>query len=148
MESFQKYEALIADLAHILYRKTHLYDFEDLFQIGLQSAMRLDKSFDPSRAKRSTFFTLCVRRDMVKFIKKHNKLFANACLPKEVEEVASPLLWESLPDMNAEDKEMVSMFAAGHSKREVAKRLRLSVKEIQRRLEKVGESIEANLGRI
>jgi RNA polymerase sigma factor (sigma-70 family) len=141
MTEFMKYEALIADIARTLYRKTHLYDFEDLFQIGLQSAMRLDKSFDPERAKRTTFFTLCVRRDMLKFIKKHNKVFSNVSLPKEVEKNYEDQLWESIPDLDPEDKEMVNMIVSGHSKRDVAKRLRLPYKEIQKRLEKIGDTI-------
>lgn len=141
MEEIQKYEALIADLAHNLYRKTHLYDFEDLFQIGLASAIRLEKAFNPDRAKRSTFFTLCIRRDMVKFVKKHNLAFSNVQLPKEVEAGIDEDLWRSLPDLPAEETEMIRMLAEGHSKREIAKRLQLPVKEVKSRLIKVGESI-------
>ena len=141
MDILEKYEALIADLAHSLYRKTHLYDFKDLFQIGLQSAIRLEKKFDPVRSQRSTFFTLCVRRDMVKFVKRHNKAFTNTILPSGLGLSDGPQLWESLPDLCPEDAEMVRMLSEGHSKREVAKRLQLPLKEIKCRLIKVGESI-------
>ena len=141
MEVISKYEALIADLAHSLYRKTHLYDFKDLFQIGLQSAIRLEKSFDPSRSQRTTFLTLCVRRDMVKFIKKHNRLFGHLSLPKDIAIIDSDELWECLPKMSAEDSEMIRMLASGHSKREIAKRLQLPLREIKNRLLTVGELI-------
>lgn len=141
MEELAKYEALIADLAHSLYRKTHLYDFKDLFQIGLQSAIRLEQSFDPSKSQRSTFFTLCVRRDMVKFVKKHNRAFSNTILPKDVAIDDQSDLWESLPDLPAEETEMVRMLVAGHSKREIARRLQLPTREIKSRLLKVGELI-------
>ena len=141
MEELAKYEALIADLAHSLYRKTHLYDFKDLFQIGLQSAIRLEKSFDPSKAQRSTFFTLCVRRDMVKFVKRHNRAFSNTILPKDIGVFDERQLWESLPDLPAEETEMIRMLAAGHSKREIARRLQLPTREIKSRLLKVGELI-------
>ena len=139
MDILEKYEALIADLAHSLYRKTHLYDFKDLFQIGLQSAIRLEKQFDPLRSQRSTFFTLCVRRDMVKFIKKHNRVFTNTTLPSSIGSNDELQLWESLPDLCPEDAEMVRMLAEGYSKREVARRLRLPLKEVKCRLLKVGE---------
>lgn len=139
MEELAKYEALIADLAHSLYRKTHLYDFKDLFQIGLQSAIRLEQSFDSSRSQRSTFFTLCVRRDMVKFVKRHNRAFSNAILPKDIVVFDEQQLWESLPDLSAEDSEMVRMLCEGHSKREIARRLQLPTREIKNRLAKVGE---------
>ena len=68
MEEIQKYEALIADLAHNLYRKTHLYDFEDLFQIGLASAMH--EKFAPNQfvPKRFIFFSLCICSDMFFFV--------------------------------------------------------------------------------
>jgi DNA-directed RNA polymerase specialized sigma subunit len=141
MDIIEKYEALIADLAHSLYRKTHLYDFKDLFQIGLQSAIRLEKHFDPSRSQRSTFLTLCVRRDMVKFVKKHNKCFNNTILPKEISTRCTNTAWESLPDLSPEDTEMVRMLSEGYSKREVAKRLQLPLREIKTRLLKLGESI-------
>jgi DNA-directed RNA polymerase specialized sigma subunit len=141
MDILEKYEALIADLAHSLYRKTHLYDFKDLFQIGLQSAIRLEKKFDPLRSQRSTFFTLCVRRDMVKFVKKHNKAFTNTILPSGIGSSDKLQLWEFLPDLCPEDAEMIRMLAEGHSKREIAKRLQLSLREIQNRLLKVGELI-------
>jgi DNA-directed RNA polymerase specialized sigma24 family protein len=139
MDMLDKYEALIADLAHSLYRKTHLYDFKDLFQIGLQSAIRLEKKFDPARSQRSTFFTLCVRRDMVKFIKRHNKAFTNTILPNSISSTDETQLWESLPDLCPEDSEMVRMLAEGYSKREVARRLQLPLKEIKSRLLRVGE---------
>jgi len=141
VENITKYEALIADLAHTLYRKTHLYDFEDLFQIGLQSAVRLQKSFNPEKSQLSTFYTLCVRRDMVKFIKRHNRLFADVPQYKDSPVSLSNEVWESLPDLDPEDTEMVRMLVAGHSKREIAKRLCLPMPELQARLNKIGESI-------
>lgn len=141
MEVLKKYEPLIADLAHSLYRTTHLYDFKDLFQIGLQSAIRLEKVFDPARAKRTTYFTLCVRRDMIKFIKRHNKIFGHLSLPKEIATSEFAGLWESLPPLDPEDTEMVRMLTEGHSKREIAKRLQLPLREIKARLLRVGESI-------
>ena len=141
MENITKYEALIADLAHTLYRKTHLYDFEDLFQIWLQSAVRLQKSFNPEKSQLSTFYTLCVRRDMVKFIKRHNRLFADVLQYKDAPVSLSNEVWESLPDLDPEDTEMVRMLVAGYSKREIAKRLCLPMPELQARLNKIGESI-------
>lgn len=139
MEITEKYEALIADLAHSLYRKTHLYDFKDLFQIGLQSAIRLEKTFDPTRSKRTTYLTLCVRRDMVKFIKKHNKIFGHVSLPKDISYFDDHEFWQSIPDLDPEEKEMVRMLSEGYSKREIAKRLQLSTKEIKTRLLRIGE---------
>ena len=141
MSYIEEHQALIAELAHNLYRKTHLYDFEDLFQIGLQSAVRLERVFDPTKAKRSTFYTKCIARDMIKFIKRHNKLFANVPHYRETPSDSSLDLWESLPDLCPEDEEMVRMLSEGHSKREIAKRLQLTVGEIQARLNLIGESI-------
>lgn len=141
MEILKKYEPLIADLAHSLYRTTHLYDFKDLFQIGLQSAIRLEKVFDPSKAKRTTYFTLCVRRDMIKFIKRHNKIFGHVSLPKDIVTYPDQDSWEFLPDLDPEEAEMVRMLYDGYSKREIARRLQLPLKEIKARLLNIGESI-------
>jgi DNA-binding NarL/FixJ family response regulator len=43
--------------------------------------------------------------------------------------------------MGAEDTEMVRMLVNGLSKRDVARRLMLTMQEVQVRLEKIGESI-------
>jgi RNA polymerase sigma factor (sigma-70 family) len=131
---------LVVEIANRLYKPTRLYDFEDLLQIGLQSALRLEKSFDPEKSKKSTFLTFCIRRDMIKFIQKHNLLFSEQQGPTQSVSDDGQL-WQVLPDLNAENKEMVNMLTAGHSKTAIAKRLRLSKKEVQARLEVIGKSI-------
>jgi RNA polymerase sigma factor (sigma-70 family) len=131
---------LVVEIANKLYKPTRLYDFEDLLQIGLQSATRLEKSFNPDISKKSTFLTFCIRRDMIKFIRKHNLLFSEQQgPPQSVSDDGQ--LWQALPDLCPEDKEMVDMLMSGHSKTAIAKRLRLSKKEVQARLEVIGKSI-------
>ena len=133
---------LVVEIANKLYKPTRLYDFEDLLQIGLQSAFRLEQYFDASKSKKSTFLTFCIRRDMIKFIQKHNLLFSEQQGPTQSVSDDGQL-WQALPDLCPEDKEMVDMLMSGYSKTAIAKRLRLSKKEVQARLEQIGTKVTA-----
>lgn len=139
-----EHEALIAGLAHQLYKKTHLYDFEDLFQVGLQSAFRLDKSYNEKLAKKTTFYTFCIKRDMIKFIAKYKKNFSDTRYVTT--SVQSPIeassLWEFLPDLNTRDTEMVNLLANGYTKSQVSKNLKMTAKQLKVRLERIGRLID------
>ena len=139
-----EHEALIARLAHQLYKKTHLYDFEDLFQVGLQSAFRLDKSYNEKLAKKTTFYTFCIKRDMIKFIAKYKKNFSDTCYVTT--SVQSPIeassLWEFLPDLNTRDTEIVNLLANGYTKSQVSKNLKMTAKQLKVRLERIGRLID------
>lgn len=139
-----EHEALIARLAHQLYKKTHLYDFEDLFQIGLQSAFRLDKSYNEKLAKKTTFYTICIKRDMIKFIAKYKKNFSDTRYVTT--SVQSPIkasnLWEVLPDLNTRDAEIVNLLANGYTKSQVSKNLKMTAKQLKVRLERIGRLID------
>lgn len=131
---------LVAKIAHDLYKPTRLYDFEDLLQIGLQSAIRLERHFNPALAKKSTFLTICIRRDILKFIKRHTRLFSSEGAPPQVVKSHSPL-WASLPKLDPVEAAMVEMLEQGRSKREIAKRFHLTKKELQTKLELIGMRI-------
>lgn len=142
-----EHEALIAQLAHQLYKKTHLYDFEDLFQIGLQSAFRLDKSYNEKLAKKTTFYTICIKRDMIKFIVKHKKNFSDVSSKMlgwtktpVCDKEASPL-WEILPELNDQDSKIVDMISSGYTKKEISEYLGLSSHQLQRNLDRIGRLI-------
>jgi RNA polymerase sigma factor (sigma-70 family) len=132
---------LVVEIANKLYKPTRLYDFEDLLQIGLQSAIRVEKYFDPEKGKKSTFLTLCIRRDMIKFIRRHNLMFSEQRGPTQSVSDDGQL-WQVLPDLNAEDKEMIDMLMSGHSKTAIARRLRINKKEVQARLERIGKHVK------
>ena len=132
---------LVVEIANKLYKPTRLYDFEDLLQIGLQSAIRVEKYFDPEKCKKSTFLTLCIRRDMIKFIRRHNLMFSEQRGPTQSVSDDGQL-WQVLPDLNAEDKEMIDMLMSGHSKTAIARRLRINKKEVQARLERIGKHVK------
>lgn len=135
-----EHEALIASLAHQLYKKTHLYDFEDLFQIGLQSAFRLDKSYNEKLAKKTTFYTICIKRDMIKFILRHKKNFSDTpYITTSVKD--DKQIWEILPTLNSKDTEIVDMLSNGFTKREVSRRLKLTASQLQKRLDHIGKLI-------
>lgn len=131
---------LIAKIAKSLYKETRLYSYEDLLQIGLQSAVRLEQHFDAGKSCKSTFLTICVRRDIIRFIKKHTRLFGSSHAPIKTVTDDVPL-WASLPRLDPEETVMVEMLEQGFSKREICRRFHLTKKQLQARLETIGAKI-------
>jgi DNA-directed RNA polymerase specialized sigma subunit len=142
-----EHEALIAKLAHQLYKKTHLYDFEDLFQIGLQSAFRLDKSYNANIAKKTTFYTICIKRDMIKFIVKHKKNFSDVSsqlvgwTKTPLQANSSDPIWEILPELNERDGKIVDMLSSGYTKKEVSMHFDMTSHQLHRILDRIGRLI-------
>ena len=135
-------EKLIYSIANSLYRDTHLYSVEDLFQIGCLSYIKLQKHFDKTKSKKSTFMTICIRRDIVRFIKKHRNNFSESHTDSFLVTYHNDL-FECLPELGPEDAEIIRMLSEGYSKREIAKRFHLKQKDLQTRLESIGNRINA-----
>ena len=64
---------LAVSLARKFYSHSHKYDFEDIVQVALMSMLKAHRKHDPKRSVFSTFATFCMRNDLIKFVKKHNK---------------------------------------------------------------------------
>ena len=140
--SIENNQKLIMKIAHSLYKDNRLFSIEDLFQIGYLCFLKLEKQFDESKSKKSTYVTICVRREMIAFIKRHNKIFSER---REKQKAVSfpPDAWECLPDLDAEESAMVEMILSGYSKAEIAKRFHLTKSEFQKRLDLIGKRLDA-----
>lgn len=136
-----EHEGLIADLTRKLYKHTPLYSFGDLMQVGWVSAFRLAKSFDPNRAKISTFLTICIRRDMIRFMNSEKKK-GSVLRPAKTEYVPDKLP-EILDGLNPEDRAIITMLYYGETKRAVMKRFKLSKIDLNARLLEIGNIIYA-----
>ncbi len=139
-----EFTGLIKKIAIELYKNTSLYSLEDLIQIGLLSVHKTNGQFQEGKnTKKSTFLAICARRDMVRFIKKHRADFKNSKGPlMDIERHDYLPLKEELPSLDPEEYEIARMLYEGYKKSEIAKRLQISKRDLENRLQAIGEKIK------
>ena len=64
---------LASQIVRKFYFKNSSYEYEDMMQVALMAMLRAYRRHDPQKSKFSTFATFCIRNDLIKLIKKHNK---------------------------------------------------------------------------
>ncbi len=134
------YEGLIWQIARTLYRPTHLYSADDLYQVGCMCVIKIDRSFDDSKAKRSTFYTICVRREIIRYINK----FRNDHLVRQVKRAAHDhsSLWEFFPENMSElEGDVVEMLIDGYIKPQIMKKHKLTALAYKKILIKLGKHV-------
>ena len=51
-----------------------MYDFNDLLQVALMSMVKAHRAYETDKSLFSTFATVCMRNDLIKFINKNRSL--------------------------------------------------------------------------
>jgi|APGre2960657404_1045060.scaffolds.fasta_scaffold73260_2 RNA polymerase sigma factor (sigma-70 family) len=131
-----EHECLIADLAHKLYKPTSSFSLQDLIQVGFHTAFKIASKFDSSKAKISTYLTICIKRDMIHFINSHRNKSRPGDFATDYEDQTP--LWELVDGLDERDTAIVILFAEGKSKRQVSKELGIPKKLLEKRLEIIG----------
>lgn len=136
-----KYEKMIQKLAHGLYKSTQLYSFEDLCQLGFMSGIKALSKFDPSKNYQlSTFLTVCIRRDMIKFIKRHDFTVTKLPIEKPVAETES--IYDYMPDLSPQEREIIELKIEGYSIKHIAKKLNISQRKCQSIFQKIAKCVK------
>lgn len=135
-----KYEKMIQKLAHGLYKSTQLYSFEDLCQIGFMSGIKALSKYDPSNSQLSTFLTVCIRRDMIKFIKRHDFTVTRLPVEKPVSEPES--IYDYMPDLSMQEREIIELKIEGYSIKYIAKKLNISQRKCQSIFQKIAKCVK------
>jgi len=73
-------KGMAIDLVNRFYNKSPMYDFEDLLQVALMSMVKAHRAYETDKSLFSTFATVCMRNDLIKFINK-NKTPKNKEIP-------------------------------------------------------------------
>ena len=66
-------KGMAIDLVNRFYNKSPMYDFEDLLQVALMSMVKAHRAYETDKSLFSTFATVCMRNDLIKFINKNKK---------------------------------------------------------------------------
>jgi len=134
---------LVRKVAHGLYINNHIFDFEDLVQIGLLAVFKgLDK-FDESRASLSTFITICARNEMIKFLKKQFRLKSYPSSETEYteQEYFSDIDVTEFMDGSSLDNLVAKLKMQGLSMREISERTGCSMNIVKNSVSKIKKQI-------
>jgi len=144
MSLAMKFEAMIAGIARKLYKQNRFYCLEDLIQVGLMTAVRVENSFDSEIAKPSTYLTICVRRGMTAFICKHKRMFRESKAPFDRGEPERFHLPDYLPTMSDLDRSIIELVFAKYSHSEISDILEIPIEIITSASRRIKRKIRIN----
>lgn len=126
-------KALVKDIARKFYFKNSIFSVEDLEQVGYLSLWKNLKKYDPSRAKLSTFMTICVRHDMIKYIRKQN---IGRPLPEKIQSYTEDTSLFDITGDGGLDDEILEMKRDNYSTKEIAQHLNITQSQVRNTIKK------------
>ena len=119
-------------------------DLDDYIQIGLIGLLKAIRNYNPEKSKFSTFATVCIRNEILKFIKKQNR--QNRRLNLREKKSQEVLLWEYQPDNLTKDEiDILDMKLKNHTYKEISEIMCCNKNEIKQKIKKILKKIrEAN----
>ena len=129
---------LVRDIARKFYFQNPVFSVEDLEQVGYLALWKSLKKYDNSISKISTFITVCVKNDIIKFINKQhmNNKRTNidfACLSYSENNDLFDISQEE-PDVY---NEILKLRYEGFSMKDISARLSMSTVKIRKILKKI-----------
>lgn len=116
---------LVQNIAVKFNTTSSAYSLEDLMQVGFMSLIKAHRKFDPQKSQFSTFATICIKNDIIKYIQSNNRhLHYEEAIDYKgfTEENVSDLI----PTLTEQEKEIVDMRLARYSFSEIADKLNIS----------------------
>lgn len=138
-QTIEDNKALVKDIARKFYFKNSIFSVEDLEQVGYLSLWKNLKKYDPNRAKLSTFMTICVRHDMIKFIRKQN--IGKSIPPKVQSYMQDTSLFDIMGDGGIEDQ-IISLKSDNLSTREIAETLNIPQSTVRKTINRLKKTYE------
>lgn len=127
---------LIRNIARKYFVKNSVFSIEDLEQVGYLSLTKNYKKYDSQRAALTTFITVCVKNDIIKYIKKQKIRKDPHSKVKETSYVQNDLIGEITPS-DPDIQNIIQMKSQGYSIREISDRTNKSEKQIRRLIKKI-----------
>ena len=123
-------------------RKNNL--LEDCIQVGLIGLLKAIRNYDSEKSKFSTFATVCIRNEILKFMKKQSRQNRRITLRETPKKEI--LLWEFQPDNLTEDElDILDMKLQNHTYKEISEAMCCNKNEIKQKVKKILKKIrEAN----
>jgi len=127
---------LIKNIARKYFVKNSVFSIEDLEQVGYLSLTKNYKKYDPQRASITTFITVCVKNDIIKYIKKQKIKKQPQYKMGEASYVQNDLIGDITPS-DPDIKNIIEMKSHGFSIREISDKTNKSEKQIRRLIKKI-----------
>tara|TARA_Y100000296_G_C5118062_1_gene228887 strand:- start:197 stop:667 length:471 start_codon:yes stop_codon:yes gene_type:complete len=115
-------------------RKNNL--LEDCIQVGLIGLLKAIRNYDSEKSKFSTFATVCIRNEILRFKNKNKK--HNNCI-RMIEDISyceKPPMWELLPDSLSEEELTILDFKKSNfTKKEMCEMLDCPKRELDQKID-------------
>ena len=72
-EIIEENKGMVIELVNRFYKKSPMYEFEDLLQVALIAMVKAHRAYETDKSLFSTFATICMRNDLIKFVNKNKK---------------------------------------------------------------------------
>ena len=129
----QQHYGLVVSQALSFCGRTNL--LEDCIQVGLIGLLKAIRNYDPDRSKFSTFATICIRNEILRFKNKNKK--HNNCLHivDNISYCDKTPIWEFLPDnLSKEELTILDLKKASFTKKEICDMLSCSKRELDKKI--------------
>lgn len=128
---------LVVSLA-LSFSRSYNQDLEDYIQVGLIGLLKAIRKHDPERSKLSTYATVCIRNEIVKYANKNKKNQFNASLENQADNSYQDSFWEYEPDsLSEQERTLLYMKRDNYSYKEISEELEYSksyTKELAKRV--------------
>lgn len=137
-------QGLVVRTATILANLHPMYSVEDLVQVGNLSLWKKLDKYDKSRnIKMSTFITMCIRNDMIKYLNKERKNYE--IRPTKKREPESPedslFLKDFCDKYDGHTKDVLKLKLIGETNKDIGKKLGISQRAVKVAIDKVKKDI-------
>ena len=120
---------------------------EDCIQVGLIGLLKAIRNYDPEKSKFSTFATICIRNEILRFKNKHKK--HNNCIHivDNISYSDKTPIWEFLPDnLSKEDRRILDLKKSNFTKKEMCDMIGCSKRELDKKIARLIKKLKYDNG--
>jgi len=146
-EYIKNNQGLIAKLALKYSKFDPSYEFDDLMQVGNMSMWKKFDSFDHNKkTKISTYLSICINNDMLKYIKKLQRHTKHLEVKKNIfdnnDKFDDLYIQDMIDCFPSISQKIIKLKMLGMSNKNISKEVKRTVKFVKKELEKIKQSIE------
>ncbi len=121
-------------------------DLDDYIQSGLIGLLKAIRNYNPDRSKFSTFATVCIRNEILKYAKKQKRQKRQIPNTRPLYYKEDVRFWETHPDnLTDEEIHILKLKMENYTHKEIAEELCCSKNDIKQKMKKLSNKLrEAN----
>ncbi len=132
----QKHYGLAVSQALSFCGRTNI--LEDCIQVGLIGLLKAIRNYDSEKSKFSTFATICIRNEILRFKNKNKKHNNCTSIIDDISYSEKTQIWEFLPDnLGEEELVILDLKKANFTKKEMCEMLNCSKRELDQKIKRL-----------